>query len=215
MTLSARCRIEIKTARIRRGETIVALDVLRAASTIVTACSLGVETIIPVRDDAQAFTLRAQGVVIAGETECVKREGYDIGNSPVELIRRYHAAPFTRLALATTNLVPLLLSLPHAVICSSLNLASVAAFIKKKHLCIIAAGGTHGCIEDVGIGLSLACAVNGTSVPDAAITSCVTESAAARNLREKGLGEDVDFIARVNVFDVVPFYDGKAISKTR
>jgi len=214
VTLSANCRIGIGNVVVRQNETIVLIDELRASSTVVTACALGVEEILPVLDDAMAMELQHHGVVIAGEQGCLKIEGYDIGNSPVELTRRFAQTPFSKLALKTTNFIPLLLKLPHAIICSSLNLAAVARAVKNRSLCIIAAGGTYGVAEDCGVALGLAAAVSGATFEPEAVIACISESAAAHNLREKGLGYDVDFIARLNVYEVVPYYDGKVIRKS-
>ena len=75
-------------------EAIVIIDMLRASSTIVTAFSPGIETVIPVLDDEQAFSLKDDCTVIYGEAGGVKIPGYDIGNSPVELIETYRKTPF-------------------------------------------------------------------------------------------------------------------------
>ena len=103
------------------NDEIVVIDNLRASSTIVTACAIGVKEVIPVDDDARAFAYRDAGDVIAGEADGVQIPGYDIGNSPVEIERRWRADPFERLVLKTTNLVPILMQLSGAVICSSLE----------------------------------------------------------------------------------------------
>lgn len=192
-------------------DVIVLIDELRASSTVVTACALGISEIVPLLDDSRAFLLRKGGAVIAGEAGCLKIEGYDIGNSPVELVAYFQKSPFSKLALKTTNLVPLILRMPHAVVCSSLNLSAVARYIGRRKACILAAGGTHGIAEDCAVALGLAALLGGAKVPAEAVVSCVRESSAAQNLRAKGLGDDVDFIARMDVYDVVPYYDGSVI----
>ena len=115
-------------------EAIVIIDTLRASSTIVTAFFLGIETVIPVLDDEQAFSSKCDCTVIAGEAAGVKIEGYDIGNSPVELIETYRKPPFLKLVLKTSNFIPLLVSLPRAVVCSTLNLTAVALMVKMPSL---------------------------------------------------------------------------------
>jgi phosphosulfolactate phosphohydrolase-like enzyme len=120
-----RCRIGIGkeyAGSILPGEMPVVIDNLRASSTIVTALACGVEEIIPVTRDQDAFSLKQQGVVIAGESGGVKLPGYDLGNSPVELLRWAEQQPFKTMAFKTSNLIPLLGKLAHAWICSSLNL---------------------------------------------------------------------------------------------
>jgi len=213
---SVKCRIGIgkkAAAAVSSEETAVVIDTLRASSTIVTALALGVNKIQPVSENEEAFSLKRSGAVIAGESNCNKIEGYDLGNSPVELTSFYRQHQFSTLALKTTNLIPLLLSLPRAIICSSLNISSIADYIGNKNTCIIAAGGEHGMAEDCGIALALMAKVNNVDMDPEVIASLIQESSAARNLRSIGYGKDVDFIARVNVFTIVPFFNGNVIMR--
>ncbi len=194
-----------------KDEAVVLIDNLRASSTIVTALSAGVEEIIPVSDDEKAYRFKKKGVVIAGESGCVKLQGYDIGNSPVELLKTFKKTPFEKLVLKTTNLVPLLLSVPHALICSSLNLSSIAKYINKKKACIMPAGGERGVSEDLGVAFALAACLSEVSFDKNMLNFFTRESPAAGHLCETGYREDVDFISRTDIFDVIPFYDGKSI----
>ena len=210
------CRIVIGSSLlndIKTDETLVVIDNLRASSTVVTALSVGVKEIIPVLDDGEAFLLKKKGAVIAGESGGIKIPGYDIGNSPVELVKTFKKSSFKKLALKTTNMIPLLTCLPGALICSSLNLETVADRLKGKNVCVIAVGGARGALEDLGVSLALIALRSGVSF-DRNLPACFTkESPAARYLGEIGYGEDVDFISRVSVFDVLPIYDGKTIKK--
>jgi 2-phosphosulfolactate phosphatase len=190
---------------------IVLIDTLRASSTIVTALSLGIETVIPVLDDQQAFSLKNDETVISGEAGGVKIPGYDIGNSPVELMKTCQQASFSTLVLKTSNLIPLLVSLPHAVVCSTLNLGAVARFLAGRKAVIIASGGRRGIAEDLGTALALGAILKGVQFAESSIRSFIQESTAAQHLCRIGYSQDVEFIARVNVFDVVPVYDGKVI----
>ncbi len=194
-------------------EAIVLIDALRASSTIVTALSLGIETVIPVVDDGLAFSLKNDSTVISGEAGGIKIKGYDIGNSPVEIIRTYREAPFSTLVLKTSNFIPLALSLPRGLVCSTLNLAAVARYLDSRNTLIIAAGGKRGMSEDLGTALALAGLLAGVGFDGGAAKSFIRESAAARHLVNIGYGQDVEFIARVSVFDIVPIYDGKTIKK--
>ena len=192
---------------------VVVIDTLRASSIIVTAFFLGIETVIPVLDDEQAFLLTCDSTVISGEAKGVKLTGYDIGNSPVELIETYREAPFSYLVIKTSNLIPLLVSLPRAVICSTLNLSAVARCLAGKDAVIIATGGRRGVAEDLGTVLALGSAVSGVQFDAGCITAFINESHAAQYLRSIGYGQDVDFISQVSIFDVVPVYDGAVIRK--
>ena len=198
---------------LQADEVIVLIDTLRASSTIVTALSLGIETVIPVLDDEKAFSLRGDSTVISGEACGVKIAGYDIGNSPVELIKTYRQRPFLNLVLKTSNFIPILVSLPRAVVCSTLNLAAVARFLDARDAFIIAAGGRRGVSEDMGAALALGDMLSGVQLGAGGVKSFIEESSAARHLRGIGYAEDVEFIARESVFDIVPVYDGQVIRK--
>ena len=109
----ANCSIGIGKEFVRSllpGDIPVVIDNLRASSTIITALAYGVKEIMPVAHDEAAMQLKEQGVVIAGESGGIKLPGYDLGNSPVELIRRAEQEPFKKLAIKTSNLIPLALN---------------------------------------------------------------------------------------------------------
>jgi phosphosulfolactate phosphohydrolase-like enzyme len=198
---------------IQTDETVVIIDNLRASSTIVTALWLGVEEIVPVLDDKDAAALQQQGTLTAGESGGMKISGYDIGNSPVELAETFKQSPFSRLVLKTSNLIPLLVRLRQALICSSLNLSAMAGHLRGKAAAIIAVGGPWGEAEDLGVALALAGLASG-AVLDTRVLSCfVRESRAAQHLQQIGYGQDVSFISRTGLCDVLPFYDGRTIRR--
>jgi len=67
---------------------VVVIDVLRAATTVVTALSNGARAVIPfetVEETATRARAYARGEVkLAGERRMVRIEGFDLGNSPLE-----------------------------------------------------------------------------------------------------------------------------------
>jgi 2-phosphosulfolactate phosphatase len=69
------------------GGVPVVVDVLRASSTIITALANGVAEVVPTNSKKDAFRLKKQGYVIAGEQYGVKLAGFDLGNSPTELLQ--------------------------------------------------------------------------------------------------------------------------------
>ena len=216
MTHVAKYRIEIGPdfkPSVEDHESVVVIDNLRASSTIVTALGLGVDEIIPVQDDEEAFVYKERGYFIAGESGGSKIDGYDAGNSPVEIAEHCKTSPHTRIVLKTSNLIPLLSRLKRAYICSSLNLASVAGCLAGQHTCIIAAGGKHGAVEDLGLAFALCAQLTGVRFDPKMLTSFTKESAAAHHLCSIGYGSDIEFICRASIFDVVPVYDGTKIVK--
>ena len=196
---------------IKPGETIVIIDNLRASSTIVTAFAMGIEAVIPLTDDKKIFALKDDQVLTAGESGGVKLDGFDIGNSPVELESVCKNSHYKTLLIKTTNLVPFLLTFPHAVICSSLNLNAAAKYLENKKACIIPAGGNYGCAEDFGVALALGYKMSHSEFMDDMVTSFTRESAAAKHLAEIGYQDDVDYISRASIFDIVPVFDGEKI----
>ena len=82
----------------------VVIDVLRASSSICTALGNGAAGVIPVADVAAARALRKTGatdVLLAGERDGVRIEGFDLGNSPTEY--RHEGVAGKRVAYASTN----------------------------------------------------------------------------------------------------------------
>ena len=202
---------DILLTDIMPGEAIVLVDNLRASSTIVTALAAGIQTVIPLIEDEEVFKLKEDTVLTAGESGGLKLDGYDIGNSPVEIEAVCKNSQYKTLLIKTTNLVPLLLTFPHAVICSSLNLNAAAKYLENKKACIIPAGGNYGCAEDLGVAFALGYKMTHSEF-NAGMVSCFTrESAAAKHLAEIGYQDDVDYISRTSIFDIVPVFDGKKI----
>ena len=110
----------------------VVIDVLRASSTIVTALANGVTEIVPVNSQKEAFDLKLEGYLIAGEQNGFKLEGFDVGNSPTELLQILQNRTYERLALKTTNATTLLNSVTEAYVTSTLNLETAEKNFKAE-----------------------------------------------------------------------------------
>ncbi|NBC26292.1 MAG: 2-phosphosulfolactate phosphatase [Bacteroidetes bacterium] len=71
-----------------RKKVVVVVDVLRASSTIITALMNHAKGIIPVEDMGEASRISqsvdSENILLCGEKDGVKIEGYDLGNSPFE-----------------------------------------------------------------------------------------------------------------------------------
>ncbi|MBN6186271.1 2-phosphosulfolactate phosphatase [Aneurinibacillus sp. BA2021] len=83
------------------GRTVIVIDVLKAASTIVTALNAGFASVFPVETIGQAQALRSEHMVCAGERHGKKIAEFEYGNSPTAL----HTACRTgqHLVLTTTD----------------------------------------------------------------------------------------------------------------
>ena len=77
-----------KGAREAEGVTVI-IDVFRAFSTACYAFDSGIRRLIDVATPEEAFALREKlktETIIAGEREEKKPEGFDMGNSPTEML---------------------------------------------------------------------------------------------------------------------------------
>jgi len=78
----------LEGAREASGLTII-IDVFRAFSTACYAFEIGVKKIIPVADIELAYQIKKQdpSIILVGERNEKKPEGFDFGNSPSQLIK--------------------------------------------------------------------------------------------------------------------------------
>lgn len=196
----------------RPGEWCVIIDVLRASSTVVTALAEGVQEIRAVAGIDEALSFRHKKYVIAGERHCLPVPGFDLGNSPVALVDALKRRSIAKMVLTTSNLTRVLVTCRRAFICSSLNLSAVGNYIRNEDINIVAVGGPHGLVEDLGVALALMLNVQGLKVGKRLIQALITQSPAARHLVSIGYGDDVKFVTAVDRYNVLPFYEKGVIT---
>jgi len=201
--------------QIRTGELPVLIDNLRAASTIVTALARGVRRIIPLRPDQNPQDFDAAEVLTIGESGGRQLPGFEAGNSPALLVDILARNPRDTIAMRTSNLTRILIECERAVICSSMNVQAIAAYCTGRDICIVAAGGSRGQAEDMGVACALAALIGGASFDPAALACFARESEAARHLQSLGFQADIDFITGSGQCTVVPFYDGREIRNAK
>ena len=194
----------------------IAVDVLRATSTICAALAAGFSSVDCVAEIDDALARRAEGVLLAGERDCVRIDGFDLGNSPAEI----GAERSGRLVLSTTNGTRLLVAAAdrseRVLVGSLANLGAVAAAVRAlapEHVAILCAGveGAFALddaycagrlVEQLGgepADSAVAAAALVAHAPDA-----LARSSSAENLRRAGLEEDVAWCAVEDRLDVVP-----------
>jgi 2-phosphosulfolactate phosphatase len=197
----------------------IAIDVIRATSTIAAALEAGFESVRCVTeiDDARALAGRAR---LAGERGCLRVEGFDFGNSPVELAA---AEGNGQLALTTTNGTRLLVTAAarcERVYAGALaNLAAVAASVRRlapARVAILCAGADGAFALDDAYVAGRYVELLGGDLDDSALAAAALSasfgsarhaferSRSAGNLRRVGLDADVEWCARESVLDVVP-----------
>ena len=217
------------------GKTAVVIDVLRATSVMVTALSFGAEKVVPVLSAEEAFGYRRnnpkENVILAGERNADPIEGFDLGNSPLELIpEKINNAT---LVMTTTNGTSAIRK-AHAAGClfvaSFLNATATVNALRGADEVVLIASGTNGMysLEDV------LCAGYMVELLQQQATQAVFTDAAmaALNLyenskadfpgisvkgrhynilKQKGRDKDLDYCFRRDVLDIVCVRNGEKI----
>ncbi|MBA2626539.1 MAG: 2-phosphosulfolactate phosphatase [Gemmatimonadales bacterium] len=87
------------------GRTVFVIDVLRATTAMCAALAHGAKAVIPVASSEEAVrlaqTLGSADVLLAGERNCARIEGFALGNSPLEMTEE--VVKGKSLIMATTN----------------------------------------------------------------------------------------------------------------
>ena len=209
----------------------VVIDVLRATTTITYALAQGYERVLACGEIEQARELARRingGAVLAGERECVKPDGFDLGNSPREF---EGPALGTTLVIATTNGTRAIVTASaHAetvAIGSLANLTSCASRVARAARdaggdVLVQCAGVEGeftmddaytagrYVFELGVWLSeweltdAARAAEAIARGYESASDGLGASKSARNLRDANLVEDVRFCARESTLDVVP-----------
>lgn len=213
------CRISqgVKGVKSTRStECCVIIDVLRASSTVVTALAHGFQEVRTVTTIRDALGLRKKGYILAGERKGVTLPGFDLGNSPVEVARAAKKHTTKKMVLTTSNLTRVLGCCKSSCICSSLNITAVSKYISGKPVNIVAVGGSHGIVEDLGVALALAMLIKGMILDKNLLQKMITQSPAAAHLASIGFKTDVKFITAIDKYTIVPVYrKGKIISTAK
>jgi 2-phosphosulfolactate phosphatase len=213
-----------------RNKTVVVIDVLRACSTIQTALENGATGIIPVSEsgDVMRYTryLDSRGILLCGEKDGVKIEGYHLGNSPLEYTG--NLVNKKTLVFRTTNGTQAITRSTHGkevLIGSFLNLSAIVDYLKnnkRSRIAIICSGWkTRLSIEDMLCAGAVTYHLYNKKLPENAmdgakvafglyqkfrkdIRALVASSNHARRLRELGFEKDVEYCCEIDKFASVP-----------
>src|SRR5436305_8610882 len=122
-------------AGLRPAGVAVVIDVLRATSTAAQALASGYRSVACADSLARARLLRGPGRTLAGEHECLKPPGFDLGNSPAGVL---HPGESCELVLATTNGAPAIVAAAEVagevLLACLLNLDAVAAALDGEEV---------------------------------------------------------------------------------
>jgi 2-phosphosulfolactate phosphatase len=212
-------RITLSLDRSYSVDLSIMVDALRASTTITTALQ-SFKTVIAVKTVEDA--LRAADInkaTLAGERDGAKIEGFDVGNSPVDIKNLAGEV----LVLTTTNGTRVLESMSSKVLIGSfINARAVAQSaldLAEDHIDVVMAGVKgEFVIEDfLGAGaiishlkdhkldeLALASVMAFSDVD--LVDAAVRNSNSAHGLRALGLENDIEFCLKRDIYDTVPIY---------
>lgn len=221
-----------------RHECRLVVDILRASTQITTFFDYGGACLLPCAGKEDAIRIKGelgQGWVLMGETDGIMIEGFDYGNSPVEIKRR--GAPEKAL-ITTSNGTKALLGAakgcPHVIVACARNAEAAAwdAICSGRKICVVASGrnGRFSLEDAVCAGmitekmLALAPSNGGTEMeltegamtamalwhhfgPD--LVSVCMQSEHGSILQKLGFVEDIFFCGEIDASATVPCYRKK------
>ena len=209
-------------------------DVLRATTTITAALASGVRAIHLFADLQSARAAAAEHPeerVLCGEEACLRPADFDLGNSPGQFTSSHRNAT---LFMCTTNGTRALLAAreAHQIIPATLvNARAVAAVLKQsgRDVTLLCAGtnrqiasedliGAGAVINELGVGDLTAAARDAherflASSHD--LVRALRDTPGGQNIIAARLEPDIDFAARLSVFDVVGVAAGDPLIVTR
>lgn len=213
-----------------KNKIVVAVDIFRATSCMVTGLAYGVEAIYPVATVDDCFKLgQEKGMITAGERGGQKIDGFTIGNSPYEYMKDEFKGQ--SIVVTTTNGTRTILASLDAdqiLIGAFLNLRALADYVSSSHKdVIIHCAGWKGTvnIEDTLYAGALIDEIKASHQisGDPALMAqqlfranshdlleISKQSAHAKRLATFGIGKDIEFCMNQSLYSVLPeFKDGK------
>lgn len=221
------------------GRGVIVIDALRATTTVITALAHGAKAVIPTASSEEAIRVAANleknGVLLAGERKSLKIEGFDLGNSPRDMVPT--AVAGKTIVLSTTNGTPALIAaqggdpvlLGAPVNCGAVAERGRAILIERGELIVLCSGRERQfALEDaytagrivklVRKGLKQV-VLNDAALAALAFTGLYPtwaeafgKSAAAHQLAEADLAADVTFATKADRFTIVPQYAERRIT---
>ena len=222
------------------GKTTVAIDVLRASTTIITALSNGAKEVIPVA--TVEFAVKVSGgmfgghTLLGGERNSLKIEGFALGNSPAEyegsLIKDKSIVYYT--TNGSKAIVKAKFS-DNLLICSFNNLNAVAKQLANlgKDVEILCAGNNNlfsmedsvcagrlvkelmSIKDDVELSDSARCAVALNQTFGKNVLKMLKETEHGKLLVQQGFESDLKICSELSVTSIVPFFNGNALQSIK
>ncbi|KAF2958766.1 2-phosphosulfolactate phosphatase [Thermotoga sp. Ku-13t] len=207
-----------------RAKVCVLIDVLRATSVIVTALANGATSVEPVPTLKQALVKKNKDVLVCGERRSVKPKGFDLGNSPLEYLS--DLVQGKEIVLSTTNGTRAIqrIECEFLYAASFLNLSSIVRELKRHDSFTIVCSGQNGriALEDVLCAGAIVALSGEKEKTDSALIAesvwrcnssvfeTISRSQHGRELIEKGFLRDVEYCSQIDLYSVVPIFDGSS-----
>ena len=216
---------------------IVVIDILRATSTMVHALSQGASEIIPVATVEKAFQMAKvfprDSIILGGERESKKIQGFDLGNSPKEYV--IEKVKGKKLILTTTNGTKAfhLVSLGKEILVGSFfNIGAIAKRCLEldPDLLIFPSGdeGNFSLEDTICGGMLIELIIKKSRKPisltdasqcaqilyqrfEANLIKAFHLSSHGRELINRGFGDDLTYCAQIDITDIVPEFKNGVI----
>ena len=214
------------------GRTVFVIDILRATTAMCAALANGAKAVIPVASSEEAVrlaqTIGSTDLLLAGERNCVRIPGFQLGNSPLEMTGETVRG---KTIIMTTNGTKAMLATQgagavYAAAAANLSAAGAAArdVLERQRDILIVCAGRDGAfsLDDAYAAGRLAVAALGGRKPrrglnDAALAALdlvrrygdawfrpLAYSRAGRELIRLGFRPDVEDAARLDAYPVLP-----------
>ena len=224
-----------------QGRTVFVIDILRATTSMCAAMSSGAKAIIPVASTEEALrlaqTIGSADVVLGGEKNCIRIEGFPLGNSPLEMTEA--AVRGKTLILTTTNGTKALLACQGAgavypTCAGNLSLAAEKAreaLDREGEMLVVCAGrgGAFSLDDAYAAGCLVSATLGGPKgrrgLNDAALASLdlarrygenwerpLRRSRAGRELIRLGFADDVKAAAWLDAYPVLPTFHERRVT---
>jgi 2-phosphosulfolactate phosphatase len=223
------------------GRTVFVVDILRATTSICAALSHGARAVIPVGSTEEALrmkqTLGSDDILLAGEQNCEPIQGFDLGNSPVEM--KEEIVKGKSIVMRTTNGTRALLGIQSAgtvypFAAANISLAGQKAqefYERDRDILIVCSGRENAfSLDDAYCAGRLAVAAMGgrrraKGLNDAALACLdlvrrygerwdrpLRASRAGRELIKLGFADDVADAARPDAYPVLAHYHDRRVT---
>jgi 2-phosphosulfolactate phosphatase len=224
-----------------QGRTVFVIDILRATTAMCAALYHGAKAMIPVANTEEALrlaqTIGSDDVLLAGEKNCVRIPGFQLGNSPLEMTES--VVRNKTIIVTTTNGTKALLACQGAggvypACAANLTLAGEKAreALERDRYIVLVCAGRDGSfsLDDAYCAGRLAVAALGGRKPrrglnDAALASLdlvrrygdrwerpLSYSRAGRELIKLGFREDLLDASRLDAYPVLPHFHERRVT---